>query len=257
MHFVLSFLPAFLLGRNQTLHPGTSSHAIRTIIEDQPEDICYLAPPIKDAQQHTEFFPTYCQVKAYPSMGGVVIGRFTAVQLRQLGLSNIKPAPRSHNEIEEDGLALEMMRQGAHWWPSWQFYVHHYDRLAAQMPYGFHFPPRIYVGYPSSGIGVWVSKFSEDRVEFAENDPAKPYLERIPEDLDAHVNMALNADERCEVLKSFGAKFYDTVEECEDIPKTLDEGYQRGKRYEQLLKKMDDDLYQDRWLEYGMAGIDL
>ncbi|KAI0403703.1 hypothetical protein F4802DRAFT_598898 [Xylaria palmicola] len=41
--------------------------------------------------------------------------------------------------------------------------------------------------------------------------------------------MALNADERCEVLKSFSAKFYDTAEECEDIPKTLEEGYQRGK----------------------------
>ncbi|KAI0863796.1 hypothetical protein F4860DRAFT_521842 [Xylaria cubensis] len=226
-------------------------------LKDQPEDICYLTPPIKDKQQRTEFFPTHCQVKAYPSMGGVVIGRFTAVQLKQLGLSNIKPAPRSHNETEEDGLALGMMLQGAHWWPSWQFYVRHRNRLDELMPYGFHFPPRIYVGYPSSGNGVWVSKFSEDRVEHAEDDSAKPCLERIPEGLDAHVNMALNADERCEVLKSFGAKFYDTVEECEDIPKTLDEGYERGKRYEQLLIKMDDNHYQDRWLEYGMAVIDL
>ncbi|RYC55629.1 hypothetical protein CHU98_g10578 [Xylaria longipes] len=197
-------------------------------MEDQPADICYLTLPIMDTQQRTEFFPTHCQVKAYPSMGGVVIGLFTAVQLKHLGLSNVKPAPRSHNETDEDGLALGMMRQGAHWWPSWQFYVRHYDRLDAQMPVGY-----------------------------AENDPVKPYLERMPEDLDAHVNMALNADERCEVLKSFSAKFYDTVEECEDIPKTLEEGYQRGKRNEHLLKKMDDGHYQERWLEHGMADTPL
>ncbi|KAI0443026.1 hypothetical protein F4803DRAFT_517144 [Xylaria telfairii] len=257
MRFLLSLLPAFLLGRNETSPSRTSSHDVRAIMEGQLEDVCYLTPPIKDTQQRTEFFPTHCQVKAYPSVGGVVIGRFTAVQLKQLGLSNMKPAPRSHNETEEDGLALGMMRQGAHWWPTWQFYVRHYDRLNAQMPYGFHFPPRVYVGYPSSGNGVWVSKFSEDRVAYAENDPAKEYLERIPEDLDAHANMALNADERCEVLKSFRAKFYDTVEGCEEIPKTLEEGYQRGKRYEQLLNKMDDGDYQDRWLEHGMAGINL
>ncbi|KAJ8127490.1 hypothetical protein O1611_g6147 [Lasiodiplodia mahajangana] len=211
MRFILSFLPAFLVGRDETPHPRTSSRASQTITEDQAGDICYFKPRIKDTQQRTEFFFTHCRVKAYPSIGGVVIGRFIA--LKQLGLSNIKPAPRSHDETEEDGLALGMMRQGAHWWPSWQVYVRHCDRLDAQMPYGFHFPPRVYVGYPSSGDGVWVSKFSEDRVGYAENDSAKPYLERIPEDLDAHLNMALNADERCEVLKLFGAKFYDKVEE--------------------------------------------
>ncbi|KAI0403702.1 hypothetical protein F4802DRAFT_570730 [Xylaria palmicola] len=175
MRFVLSFLPAFLLGRNETPHPRTSSHAVRTFMEDQPADICHLTPPIKDTQQRTEFFLTHCQVKAYPSMGGVVIGHFAAVQLKQLGLSNINPAPRSRNETEEDELALGMMRQGTHWWPSWQFYVRRHDRLDAQMPYGCHFPPRIYVGYPSSGNGVWVSEFSEDRVGYAENDPVKPY----------------------------------------------------------------------------------
>ncbi|KAI0555612.1 hypothetical protein F4679DRAFT_578999 [Xylaria curta] len=225
-------------------------------MDDQFEDFCYSTTPVKDSQQRTEFFSTYCQVKAYPSIGGVVIGRFAAVQLKQLGLSNIKPAPRSHNETEEDGLALGMMRQGAYWWPSWEFYGRHYDRLDARMPYGFHYPPRIYVGYPSSGDGVWVSKFSEDAIIYAEEDFFESQLKHVPEDMDVYVNMALNADERCEVLKSFGAKFYDTVEECEDIPKTIDEGVQRGKRYEELLKKMDDIDYRDRWLLNGTEGID-
>jgi hypothetical protein len=52
-------------------------------------------------------------------------------------------------------------------------------------------------------------------------------------------------DERCEVLKDFGATFYEKVEDCEDIAKTLQEGIQKGKRYEELLKKMEDIKYVD------------
>ncbi|KAI1740087.1 hypothetical protein F4680DRAFT_419639 [Xylaria scruposa] len=267
MRFMLSFLPAFLLGRNEAPYPDTSSDAIQTTIDNQPADICSTTTRVEDTEQRTEFFSRYSRVKAYPSVGGVVIGRSTAVQLKQLGLSNIKPAPRSHNETEEDELALGLMRQGAHWWPSWQFYMHHYDRLDARRPVCFHYPPRIYVGYPSSGNGVWVSKFTEDGVwvprptaiGYAENDFVNAYyLEFMWEDLEVYASMALNEDERCEVLKSFGAKFYDTVEECEDIPKTLDEGVQRGKRYEELLNKMDDIDYRKRWSEGMWRGdIDL
>jgi hypothetical protein len=40
--------------------------------------------------------------------------------------------------------------------------------------------------------------------------------------------MALTIDERCEVLKDFGATFYEKVEDCEDIVKTLQEGLRRA-----------------------------
>ncbi|KAI1357015.1 hypothetical protein F5Y01DRAFT_321310 [Xylaria sp. FL0043] len=214
----------------------------------KPEDACYIETPVKDTEKRTEFFPLYCQVKAYPSMGGVVIGRFTAVQLKQLGLSNLKSAPRSHSNKEEDELALAIMRQGAHRWPSWKFHEFHRKRLA-HTPYDFHFPPRINVGYPSSGNGVWVYKFSEDRMWFGEEGVVKPYLKRQPDGWYEHINMALNADERCEVLRSFGARFYETVDDCDDIPKTLEEGYEKGKAHELLLRKMEDEDYEDKWLE--------
>ncbi|KAI0817890.1 hypothetical protein GGR55DRAFT_673719 [Xylaria sp. FL0064] len=116
----------------------------------------------------------------------------------------------------------------------------------ARTPYDFHFPPRINVGYPSSGNGVRVYKFSEDRMWFGEEGVVKPYLERQPDGWYEHINMALDADERCEVLRSFGARFYETVDDCDDIPKTLEEGYEKGKAYELFLRKIEDEDYVDK-----------
>ncbi|KAI0429213.1 hypothetical protein F5Y09DRAFT_310748 [Xylaria sp. FL1042] len=93
---------------------------------------------------------------AYPSADGVVIGHFTAVQLKQLGLSNLKPALRLHINAEEDEPALAMMRHGAHWWSSWGLYGFYREHLA-RMLCAFHFSPWINVSYPSSGNGVLVS----------------------------------------------------------------------------------------------------
>ena len=59
--------------------------------------------------------------------------------------------------------------------------------------------------------------------------------------------MALTIDERCEISKDFGTTFYEKVEDCEDILKTLQEGIQKGRRYEEMLKKMRDMEYVDKW----------
>ncbi|UNI20656.1 hypothetical protein JDV02_006725 [Purpureocillium takamizusanense] len=237
--------------------PDTSSQGLQTLMERQPDDFCRLMPSNGDTEQRTEFFSRYCQAKAYPSMGGVVLGFFTAVQLKQLGLSNMESTSRSHDDAEEDNLALSMMRQGAHWWPTWDLYQRHRDRFIDKLtPYGFHFPPRINVGYPSSGSGVWVFKFSEDIMGLGGGEAVEPTLECMPEGWYERINMAITADERCEVLKSFGAKFYEIVEECEDIPRTLEEGRLRGERYELLLRKMEDDDYLDSWLEYCVTDTD-
>ena len=63
-------------------------------------------------------------------------------------------------------------------------------------------------------------------------------------------------DERCEVLKDFDATFYEKVGDCEDIVKTLQEGIRKGKRYEELLKKMEDMKYVDKWLSGSEKGND-
>ena len=126
------------------------------------------------------------------------------------------------------------------------------------IPYDFHFPPEIKVAYPSSGNGVWVFKFSADRQTWEEGEGRQPYLLRKPDAWDAKINLVLTMDERCEVLKSFGARFYQRIEDCGDIASTLQDAVERGKRYEKLLRKMEDMHYVDRWLEgteKGNSGI--
>jgi hypothetical protein len=124
------------------------------------------------------------------------------------------------------------------------------DRLLHQNQnlYDFHFPPRVNVGYPSSGEGVWVFKFSEDLQTWEEEDDRKPYMPRMPDGWDNMIHMALTMDERCELLKEFGATFYTNRDKCEDLSSTLEEGIERGRRYKLLLDNMDDPYYVDKWL---------
>ncbi|KAK7993381.1 Alpha-glucosidase [Apiospora arundinis] len=207
-------------------------------------------PGTPSARPRTRFGVSGCATWAYPSVGGVVYGFFTAVQLKQLGLSNMEEANRSDNDDEEDRLSVAILQQGAHWWPSWGLYLRHSERMR-MTPYDFHFPPNIYVAYPSSGKGVWVLKCSPDWRQEHDDDITKPSLPNVPEGLEGRRSLALTADEGCEALKHFGATFYESPGGCGDIPKTLDEGVQRGKRYEALLKRMEDMHYEDAWLEHG------
>ena len=81
-----------------------------------------------------------------------------------------------------------------------------------------------------------VFQFSADKQTWDEED------ERKPDDWEEKIRIALTMDERCEVLKDSGATFYEKVEDCEDIVKTLQEDIRKGKRYEELLKKMEDEI---------------
>ena len=50
--------------------------------------------------------------------------------------------------------------------------------------------------------------------------------------------MAFTMDERCAVLKEFGAQFHTSVDNCPDIPKSLEEGIAVRKRYEEVMNKI-------------------
>ena len=210
-------------------------------------EVSYPHDTSHDSNMRTVFITHFCNVYAYPSSGGIAFGQFSAVEMAHLGLARFQPSNRSSN-ADEDDLALRMLHLGAHWWPSWDFYAYHYEKLEHGTPYDFHFPPNIQVAYPSSGEGVWVLKFTADRKNWDEREWRKSYLPGKPDDWDGKISMVLTMDERCDILKSFGATFYGTAEACDDIPKTLEEGIERGKRYKDLLKKIEDPFYLDRWL---------
>ena len=204
-----------------------------------------------DSRIRTEIGSPKCSVYAYPSSGGIVSGGFSAIEMVHLGLPRFQPSNRSSDANEEDDLALRMLQLGAHWWPSFEFYSYHSQNMQQGTPYDFHFPPIIQVAYPSSGEGVWVSKFTADYMAWGGGSLRKAHLPRKPDDWDGKISMTLTMDERCDVLKSFGATFYESVKACDDIPKTLEEGIERGKRYEDLMKKLDDRDYFCEWLDNG------
>lgn len=60
--------------------------------------------------------------------------------------------------------------------------------------------------------------------------------------------MALTMDERCEIFKRFNATFHGKMDDCKDIPNSLEDGIKDGKRYGRLLTTMDSRTKIDEWL---------
>ena len=223
--------------------PSTSNYSIESK-EEMYTPSRHLEPAAfpEDAPR-TKFKSRDCKTLAYPSLGGIILGYFTGIELAWLSLSRLDEAKRSTDPREEDAFAFQMLRLGAQWWPDWEFYLKHEEKMT-EIPYGHHFPPNVYIGYPSIG-GVWVLKTADNRKRLPSD------LEEQPHDW-AKVIMTCTMDERCAVLERFGATFYANIEDCPDIPKSLKEGIGIGRKYESLLKKMEDyapEGYVDRWLD--------
>ncbi|RYP61279.1 hypothetical protein DL769_007775 [Monosporascus sp. CRB-8-3] len=211
------------------------------------------------------------KVVAYPSTGGIVLGFLSSIEKSYLGIPLLQQVPRSEDPAEEDALAVKLLQVGAHWWPDHRLYAKHIKRIRGdpmqgfgmQEPYGYHFPPRIHVGYPttsaaagSTGGAVWVIKITEDdeqvgpyapQVDPDNHHPGTPPLSKVPEDWEYRMGKAENMDDRCQVIKDYGGEWYASVEDCPDLPNTLEAGVERGRRYEKLLHQMDDAMYLDRW----------
>lgn len=242
---IITLLSSLLLGQQQL-----QTQPAPSIIPDMHRP----APYPFDPNVRTEFLPHSCKTIAHPSTGGIVLGYFSAVEIEHLSLPRTYPTNRSSSPTEEDDLALRMLSLGAHWWPSWDLYARHQDHIQSGIPYDFHFPPVVRVAYPSSGKGLWVFKYSMDVRTFDVEDRRTPYLPRKPDDWEGRIGMTLSMDERCRVLEEFGAKFYERLEDCPDLAGTVERGMDEGKRYEELLNRMDDPKYLDRWLD-GEEGI--
>lgn len=94
---------------------------------------------------------TKCEVRAYPSLGGIVLGSFTAAELSWLGLSRSQPAYRSQAPQTEDNFAFQMLRLGARWWKSRSFRDHRSSQVRGGYPWPDSYTPVLDVGYPSTG----------------------------------------------------------------------------------------------------------
>ena len=171
----------------------------------------------------TQFHIIGCTIRGYPSSGGIIIGSATAAELEWLGLSRSQNSARSPDQAAEDEFCYQILRLGARWWKIEAFHERRESQISGGYPYPDHFPPMLHVGYPSSG-GVFILK-----------QLSGEWL------LDGYapVEMAFTMDERCNALAAVGAKFYSDVEECEEIPKSLEDGIMIGKYWEERMKEID------------------
>ena len=179
--------------------------------------------PRCNRQTRSYFGTNGCFVRGYPSFGGVVISSFSAVELEWLGLSRLEPASRSADQGEEDAFCYQMLRLGARWWKNDRFHDHKESEVSGGYPFPDHFPPDLYVGYPSGG-GIWVLMQKNG--------------ESLPDDF-GRVGMAFTMDERCAMMKEMGATFYEKVQDCPDIAKDLKDGRRIGQWWEEKMKEME------------------
>lgn len=208
--------------------------------------------------------PPSPRVVAYPSQGGIVVGSWSEPYIRErLGLDKDVEAesmPRSTDQTVEDEFALRMLQLGANWWPSWRFYCKHrwYASLGHGLggdgpgPYGFHYPPSQMVGYPSGG-GVVVLCYRTAQEEWVPtvnpNGEGAEYgegvLDRPPHRTSwSHIR---DMDEYCEAIKHEGGRWYVSVENCPNLPSTLEEGMTWGRKYQGLMERLERDGWDEKY----------
>jgi hypothetical protein len=129
-----------------------------------------------------------------------MVKNVVGVELDLLGPPRTETVP-CHDDVEtEDNFALRMLQIGARWWPSLKFYKRHAFSI---YPYGYHYPSDWDVGYSSSGGVVLLELFAESSMSWLEeyDPPQKP-------ETWARIVLSSSMDERCVMLKEFGAIFF-------------------------------------------------
>lgn len=147
-------------------------------------------------------------------------------------------------EEEENTPSLHLLQLGGNWWPSLPFF-HRHSTGVDDYYYGHHYPPDIDIAYHPDGK-ILILKTWSDVSDYVPDLPDVPPLK--PNSW-SKLSLCATMEERCAVLQEFGAEVYTSADECKDVPKTLEEGIERGKRYEQLLKKMESREYATSWMD--------
>jgi len=156
-----------------------------------------------------------CHIHGHPSTGGILIKRsVNLVDLQYLSLPRLSASERSPDVTEEDKFCAMLKRLGATWWRDEAEFLrafHGKDRYDEDryLPHERPVTPeneaanekrarqRLTFGWPTSGAGVWVTKF-------------KPFLSR-PEGYWRKMDFALSMEERIVVMQEFGAEFVEDV----------------------------------------------
>jgi hypothetical protein len=158
---------------------------------------------------------------AWPSRGGlIVLERVTIVDIGFLGIDPVNPRlNRDPDQDAEDQFCQQLLLLGAKWFDSLQRYefvagiADDDEQCALALEAGAveQLSPMerrwFCVGIPSDGGGgIWVADFDTTLSYFQDKHNL------VPEDA-TKVLLARTMDERCEILKGIGAKFYKSLDQ--------------------------------------------
>jgi hypothetical protein len=160
-------------------------------------------------------------VWAWPSRGGlIVLERATALDFDFLGLDSVHPPMRRDPDQDaEDKLCERLLLLGAKWFDSQERYqfvagvAEDYDPDILALEAGKAQAPTtmerrwVSVGLPSRPKGgLWVAEY--DTVMYGMQEK----YNLLPTDA-GKVSLARTMDEKCEILKSMGARFFASLEQ--------------------------------------------
>lgn len=217
------------------------------------QQFCYTLPIYREFEipngcQRSNIFTYGEYVVAYPSVGGVVIMVTpSAVDLQHLRLPHTHDTerPLEIDDTIEDDLANRMLQLGGQWWPDWATYMNHHARIKDFVRGDYRYPPDVHVAYPSTG-GVWVYKPLQHKYPLpARKDEHRRYTIAVQaklHQLHPRMKYLLTMDDKCDALERLGAVFFNSIEDCPDVAKTVAEAKEMFEPYE-LLRTMTDEPY--------------
>jgi hypothetical protein len=193
---------------------------------------------------------TSSEVYAYPSLGGQVKTKVTAVELSWLGLSVLSPnETKVDNTTQEDAFALHLLQHGGDWSPNKRF-SRDVKRFLWELDYLYPEPrrPDLKIGHLSDG-GILLLRTSPGWTWSNESDGLE-LLPQRPQEI-TRLDLCMTMEERCSVLRDFGATQYPSIENCTDIglPQTLEEGIAQSKHYVDRISKICNDYYTPKYYE--------
>ncbi|OJZ83576.1 hypothetical protein ASPFODRAFT_48988 [Aspergillus luchuensis CBS 106.47] len=183
--------------------------AISSIFPQQTvmRDSRIFAPigPALSTTERTVFGPGGCVVYGYPSTGGVLIKDGPdLLDMLFLSVPRSHASQRSPSADEEDRFCNLMRRTGAKFWPSKEEWIA--VKMGRRDITEEEEKVMVY-GWPTDGVGVWVLRYRS--------------ASQMPRDF-GRMSFAMNMDERIQIMKEYGATFFEDVTQVKELDGTSD-----------------------------------
>lgn len=182
------------------IHRSTSAAMPNLDRSDSDFDLKHLVVYPKDEEQFRVTFTSQAgaAVRGWPSKGGFYeLWPCLAVELDFLGLDHFQTVKRPQNATDEEELCRRLRQLGAKYWQNRQEYsMNCLTSENTEMT-----DPAFFVGWPARG-GVWVLKTTVH------------LSYRLGT---GRIHNAKDMEERCQVLETLGAVYYENPEDCSDL----------------------------------------